>query len=207
MTAKRLPLHKQATKINNKYSLELGRMVAEWNFLHDSLAYLFWQTTGIFNGSIPLAIWNSTNSDLSQRKMLKAVAEERYAHDKSPREEILWLISKIDTALANRRNDATHAPVATRYSKGEVSIVPVDDAGNPRAKGLVGKDVIKEIVWYRKMAAVLNEYAIDLHSALVPDKGRSLPPRPLLPTLNQRPPAKGKHRATPRKEHGHPRSP
>ena len=190
---------RELRKLHDKYALELGRMVAEWNNLHDSLAYLFWQATGISDSTLSFAIWHSTPSDLSQRKMLRAVAMEKYAKDIEYRKDILWLIDKIDHQLASKRNDANHAPVVFRHSSSGLSIAPLSGLGNPRADGLDGKEIVKEIIWYRKMASVLNEYAYDLYEALDRGKGRPLPPRPSIPTLNSRLQAKGKTPAGPRK--------
>ncbi len=53
--------------IYEPYFTELGRLVYVWEitFMRD-LAALFWRTTGIENGDIPLAIWHSERSDLAQ---------------------------------------------------------------------------------------------------------------------------------------------
>src|ERR1700730_14728696 len=56
------------------YAEELGRLVYAWNRLHVHCAELFHVATGIKSRDVALAIWHTTFSDLSQRKMLRAAA-------------------------------------------------------------------------------------------------------------------------------------
>ena len=80
--------------------------------LHAHLGQIeFWVVTGIPHESMPwLAIWHSTPSDLSQRKMLRAAAETFSGHDQK-RADILWLLDQIDHTLSSKRNEAIHAPL------------------------------------------------------------------------------------------------
>jgi hypothetical protein len=69
------PTLQEQEKLFQPYAEELGRLVFAWNRLHANLARLFWVVTGISSERMPLAIWHSTPSDLSQRRMLRAAVE------------------------------------------------------------------------------------------------------------------------------------
>jgi len=174
------------------YVRAVGEVVLAWNAMHDLLAELFWVVTGIPNGKIPLDIWHSIKNDWSQRDILRATTNAAFAGESGEhrriREEIKWLLDRINS-LAEQRNNAIHAPLifvrqSTDPSVG--TIIPATFFGNPRAKNLVGKDLLKEFNWYRQMAVVLGSHALRLKFYLRKVEGAPWPDRPLLPSLGQK---------------------
>ncbi|MBC8038792.1 MAG: hypothetical protein H7X89_16430 [Rhizobiales bacterium] len=196
-----IPTKRQMNKALKEYSTGLAQLIIEWNYLHENLAKLFCRTIDTINAAVPLAIWHSIRSDLVQRQILRAAAEERYAHEKKTRDEIIWLLDKIDHSLSGKRNDVIHSPISLVTNAIGTQISTPINTSNPRALSLKGKELVKELVWYRDTAYVLRLYARELHRALNPTAHRPWPDRPMLPSPGSRPPAKKKIMAKPRKEH------
>lgn len=193
---------KKRDLILRPYEIETGRLVWQWNHLQDQLARLFWRVTGISNGAIAFAIWHSTPSDLAQRKMLRAAAEVRYssANDEDALEAINWLLNKVDSPLANWRNDAIHAPLAIHTSPdGTSTIRPHDMTNNKRALSMEGKEILTEIIRYRETAQLLRGYCFKLNSALRHPRTGPLPEKPLLPQAEHTKTSKKSNKGKPRK--------
>jgi hypothetical protein len=182
------------------YALELGLLVYAWNHLQDDLARLFSLMFGVGNDMAALAVWHSTPSDLAQRKMLKAAAEVQLVKDIRARDDILWLLDKVDHMLSGKRNNAIHAAVVIQTGFEGAKIVPYEMAKNPRAAALKDKDIIKELVWYRDTAVALRKFSSALFRALGSAYDEPWPDRPVLPHLGQKTTATGKPPAKPRKE-------
>jgi hypothetical protein len=67
-----------------------------------------------------------------------------------------------------------------------IELLPLYFMGNPRARGLVGKDLLKEVKWYRAHAETLATYAgLAHHAVTYADQGFSWPEKPYLPHLGQ----------------------
>jgi hypothetical protein len=171
------------------YALEIGQLTREWNALHDNLGQIFSRIVSPLNYNISGAVWYSTPSDAAQRKMLKAaylawgaIDTKTHPHAKA---DIKWLIDEVQI-LADQRNDAIHAPILVgKSSRTGGMIVEVDIFyGNPRAKKLYGKELIKELTWYRMRADTLKKFSVLVWLHLRRTDG-SWPERPLLPTLGQ----------------------
>ena len=167
------------------YALELGKLTFSWNHLHEALAQLFWETTGIANGAIALAIWHSTPSDRSQRQMLRAAADQRFAHDARAHKAIMWLLKKTDHALSGGRNDAIHAPLILTVEGDEIRYEPFDHQNNPRAQSLRGKDLLIHLQLWQQQAEVLRHYAVAIRRAILRPEHSPWPDEPTWPTLGQ----------------------
>jgi hypothetical protein len=200
MAPTKLPTRRELDKAFKPYALELGHLVHSWNHLQDGLARLFWRVTGIKDGAVPLAIWHSTPSDLSQRKMLRAAVEVVYANDKRAREDVLWLLDRVDHMLSGKRNNAIHAPVVMSSDGTGIAIKPYDMALNPRAAALEGKAIIAELIWYRETAEVLRAHSYRLFVALRQPRDGAWPDKPALPHLRPPKTAKKTLPAAPRTE-------
>ena len=164
---------------------EIGYLTREWNALQDNLATIFAALMSPDNINIPLAVWNSTPSDRTQRDMLRAALASWKlfnAKKESVVEEIIWLLNETDK-LANKRNDALHAPlnILLNVDTLEFSIEPNYWQNNPRAKNLKGKNVLSEFAKYRAQAGCLGQYAIQIWMHLRKSL-KTLPQRPKLPT-------------------------
>lgn len=180
-------LHKH--KDYEPYALALGKLIHAWNHLHETLGTLFWVVMNVQDGTVPLAVWHSTPNDHAQREMLKAAVfasrnKGRFAQTPKATDEILWLLEQVGKTR-NGRNDAIHAPLGVSITDNGFEISPYDFSGNPRAKSLLGKEILKEFDWYRAKAETLSTYAIMIGAALSFPDVHSLPERPPLPHLGQ----------------------
>jgi hypothetical protein len=182
------PTEKQLDKAFAPLALEIGKLNRAWNMLHEHLGSLFAHIVNNSNLSIPLAVWYSTPSDRSQREMLRAAINAFGALDvqKHPtaKDDIKWLLNQCDP-LADRRNDALHAPlvITSTDSRKIIEILPHYFLGNPRARKLKDKNILDQVRRYRTMAETLRDYALSLWFHL--GQQDSWPQRPLMPTLGQ----------------------
>jgi hypothetical protein len=178
-----------ATAALEPYFAALGRVAHSWNHLHEELGKLFCSVSGLelHHG---MAIWHKLKSDRSQRDILtgaiNARAQESDWAESRPRaaEAIINLLNETN-ALAERRNNAIHAPcsVAIHGNRKDFQIVPVSFFGNDKARRLVGKDIIEEFNWYERCANTLKKHATDCRLAV--DARLSSPEKPLMPTRGQ----------------------
>jgi hypothetical protein len=203
------PSAEEISKNLQPYVAQLGLLVFAWNKLQDNLAALFWFITGIPNGIIPFAIWNTIESDRTQRKMLEAAtkaavsalnAKEELKNTRV-KDDILWLIHQTDS-LADQRNDAIHSPYWFVIGPGPMTMVPNDFQSHPRAKKLKmkleHKTLLEEFKWCNESADALATFAKRLTMSLR-NQEIAWPDRPKLPNRGQkkspqdqprRPPAK-----------------
>jgi hypothetical protein len=199
MAVIKAPSYEERRKIIEPYLIATGELVYAWNQLHEELAGLFWRITGIKNGAIPFAIWHSTPSDHGQRAMLKAAAKVALAKNEAALKEVLWLLDRIDKSLRHKRNDAIHAPVVLVTDDKGTIIAPRDMTNNPRALALRGKEILKEITWYRETAEALRAFCWQLRMALRPGGSHPLPKRPDMPHLGTQKVPKDTHRGNTQK--------
>lgn len=150
------------------YITAAGQVVHHWNRLQERLGKLFAAITG--TGKVAFAVWYTPHSDRVQRDMLTAAINEilddewkRY----SPiaKADILALMSEANS-LADRRNDAIHAPAALAIDKRRLVAISVYFQGNPRALKLKDKDLVAELGNCAERASQLSEYAEKLESAI-----------------------------------------
>jgi hypothetical protein len=163
-----------------EYALALGKVAHSWNFLQETLCSLFAVVVGN-DQKIAFAVWYSSTSDRGQREMLKAAANSATLSRPQAKEDIVWLVDKTNN-YSERRNDAIHAPCAMGISSNKFEIVPAFFNGHPRAKSLLGKDILKEFAWYESLADKLAQCARQLETALNAPSA-AWPNRPSLPSL------------------------
>jgi hypothetical protein len=200
----RLPSEKRRTRDINKYAKEIGSIAILWNQLHDDLANILGQLLPSPNPLDQLAqsIWYSTSSDYSQRQMLRAATSAHRGLDKDTKEKIIWLLNKIDNFLADKRNDAMHAPLITTSAHDSKSWLLIANAfwtQSPRAKKMDGKDLLKEFRWYADYTSALAMHAKAIERALIQSK--PLPDKPALPNLGQRWIHRASNKKKPAKRH------
>jgi hypothetical protein len=158
-----------------------------------------------------LSIWYSLDSDVLQRKLLRALLEadefptppsyKRMLTDEQA-SEILYILDEIDQRLRHKRNNAIHAPLIVMSgihrdavrAWAEADFIPQ----NPRARPLRGKDLIEE---FRNCGAELDrlaQYARAMWYALNPTlpQRQSWPERPLSPQAHKK--KRSGRRGTPR---------
>jgi hypothetical protein len=171
------------------YFMALGRVAHEWNHMQEELGKVFCVVSGLDN-SMGMALWHALKSDRSQRDLLDAAArtatlDEAWAEMFPNAEQgVLWLVKQVNI-LAERRNDAIHAPCSIVPGEPDLEIFAVSFFSNPRAKNLRGKDILQEFSWYEQSAGTLRRHARELQAALA-DARLPWPERPQLPTQGQK---------------------
>jgi hypothetical protein len=150
------------------YINAVGRVVHHWNQLQESLGKLFAAVTG--KGNMALAIWHTPHSDRAQRDMLTAAifatpTETWESYSATAMADILALVS-VANNVADRRNNAIHAPVSLAIDRRKLVPIPVYFHGNPRAMRLKNKDIITEFTACVVSAKQLREFAEKLETAI-----------------------------------------
>jgi hypothetical protein len=165
-----------------KHTHELGYLALAWNQLHHNLSLIFAFLLKSKDQSAAQAIWHSLESDILQRKMLRALltldtqlpSPQRIPLPKIQREEILWILNQIDSDLRHKRNNAIHAPLglARMVEDGKVRIRVEAHLNpqNPRSRPLRGKDLLAEFRTYADQAERLATYATAIRRALTVEK-------------------------------------
>jgi hypothetical protein len=163
----------ETKKAFEAYVAAVGKVAHAWNYLHEQLGILFVAVSGL-ERNVGLSIWYSVNSDRAQRDMLKAAvnATNSERSTKLPRapDDLKWLLDRAD-ALAEDRNNAVHAPCSL-YLGGNVSEMGASFFnGNPRAKKLMGKELLVEFAWCESYAETLSRFTGMLGTAIAfPDR-------------------------------------
>jgi hypothetical protein len=179
------------------YFMALGKTAHAWNHLQEELGQLFCFLTN--TDAVGLTIWHALKSDRSQRDLIEAalrsLAEGEDWVKEFPRAQadISWLLLETNK-LADRRNDAIHAPCTVSNAHGDFEMIPLSFHGNPRARKLRGKQIVNEFQWYGETANVLKSFARHLCVGLNRSPYISWPDRPRMPTLRQDPIHKEPHR-------------
>jgi hypothetical protein len=181
---------REEARLFRPVALEIGWIAYEWNRLQEALAELF---SDVLDTKIAFAVWHSVKSDLAQREMLIAAINSKFPeaadpkNDTKERTSLVWLTTEANK-LSHKRNDALHLPFFFVNHPDHIEMLPFYLFGNPKAKKMAPKDLIKEFKWYRASASVLATYAENLHYALTfQDQGYPWPSRPSLPHLGQSP--------------------
>src|SRR6266700_3654702 len=140
------------TEAFDRYALQIGHIVYEWNHLQDILSGLFCTVVEAKIPDIPLAIWFSTKSDQAQRDMLRDAADHAITLYKLIKgnneyvpptkldglESVKWLVNQANT-FAQKRNDAIHSPFSFVIGGQPVEVIARYRRG--RAVNLRGKDL------------------------------------------------------------------
>jgi hypothetical protein len=155
------------------YAVAVGRVAHEWNYLHERLGALFVAVTGM-ERNLALSIWYSVKSDRAQRDMLKAAIDATNSQRSEKRPEapvdLKWLLDRANE-LAEARNDAVHAPCSLYIGGSGSEMRASFFDGNPRAKNLMGKELLVEFAWCERFAENLSRFAQMLGTAIaLPDR-------------------------------------
>jgi hypothetical protein len=169
-----------------EYALALGKVAHAWNYLQEKLGALFGTVIGQQDG-MAFAIWYSSNSDRSQRGMLEAAANAptaSFSHPKA-KEDILWLVKKAINTLS------AETMLCMRLARWHLAqtnskLFHHFSTGIPRAKNLIGKNILNEFAWYEAIADELSRFAEKLNRAILVSE-YPWPSRPSIPSLSQLP--------------------
>jgi hypothetical protein len=157
------------------YYAEVGRLANAWNHLHHNLSSLFSVLLRCPNAYVGQSLWHALESDFLQRKMLASLlAADRMEGlpsiyqpliTQAQADDILYVLNEIEKPLRHHRNNAIHAPLIL------MSGIHLDamrswaeahfNTQNPRAKPLLGKDLIEEFrrctIELERLSAYANE--------------------------------------------------
>jgi hypothetical protein len=169
------------------YAASVGKVAHAWNSLHERLGVLFAAVTGM-ERNVALSIWYSVQSDRAQREMLKAAvyATNSQRSEKLPKapDDLKWLLDRAEE-VANARNNAVHAPCSLFIggSGSEMGAAYFD--GNPRAKNLMGKELLVEFAWCESYAETLSRFTGMLGTAVALPDRYQWPERPKILSRDQ----------------------
>lgn len=173
----------------DQYAEKIGHVAMSWSRMQEHLGQLFAYLVSPLHPMRGWAAWHAIASDLAQRAMLAAVVRETYEDPKDPmRVEIEWMLGRI-AALLDNRNGAVHVAFQMGIGDTEVTMVPIDQTGNPRAKKLAGRELRDDFEFTHHRIAQVSLHAQALVPFLLPPplpraKG-PLPQRPPSPTPPQ----------------------
>ena len=163
------------------YAAEVGLLANAWNQLHANLCSIFVWLLTAKNPHAAQAIWYSADSDVVQRRMLRALigAEQiplphhyKRLLTREQAADVIYILEEIDRTLRHKRNNAIHAPLVllSGVHRGAVRSWAEAhfDPQNPRAAPLRGKDLIEEFRAYTAELRRLSNYALQMWQALNP---------------------------------------
>ena len=170
------------------YVTAIGRVAYAWNYLHEILGRLFAAVTGADPG-IMLAVWYSTESDRTQREMLRAAIEawaktQRKSPSPDAYSDLLWLINEANK-LADARNNAVHAPCSIYTSEHGTEVGAAFHTGHARARRLWGKNLIDEFLWCEECAETLSVFGVGAVAAFAIERN-AWPHKPQIPSRNKK---------------------
>ena len=180
----RWPTDEERVPAFERYTTAVGKVVYAWNYLQEKLAVLF-SFTSVLDRDAALIKWYSVRSDRRQRDFLRASFDDMPSHhwpSLDARGDLDWLLDVIDE-FAEDRNDAIHAPASLYIRNSEDgghAMGPAFFNGNPRAKNLIGKDLLSVFAWCERYAEALSRYVMLVETGLK-DHSYPWPDRPLLP--------------------------
>jgi hypothetical protein len=200
------PSRDQLRKAGQPYAAALGELIIAWNDLHETLSFLFELAIKSSSRQMGISIWHSTENDYAQRKMLRAAVEQATHFTEDQREDMLWVLDRIDNTLRHSRNDMIHSPVSfiqglTDEGPSDESIVVVPGTSdNPRAKALWARAARPgaKALWTtvgnlkshfdetRRLAEVLDDFAMDMFRTILNPSEWSWPKRPALPQAHRK---------------------
>ena len=163
----------ETKKAFDAYVAAVGKVAYAWNYLHEKLGKLFVAVSGA-EREVALANWYSVWSDRGQRAMLRAkvnaTVSERSKRPPDPDDDLIWLLNCADD-LAEDRNNAVHAPCSLYINGSRSEMGAAFFNGNPRARKLMGKELLVEFAWCEAYAETLSRFTELLAVAIAfPDR-------------------------------------
>lgn len=171
----------------DEYATAVGRVVYEWNHLHEELGKLFVVVRNEDKDRL-LIKWWSCKTDTGQRKMLKDAVTNapklRWKGLPKAPADLNWLLERVNE-LAEDRNDAVHAPVSPYFKQdGSTEVMAAylnAHPRHPRAESLMGKVLLVEFAWCAGYAAALIGFTRRLRLAIAFPRLQEWPERPDIP--------------------------
>jgi hypothetical protein len=138
---------------------------------------------------IAQAIWYSSDSDRMQINMLREAIDATPKTRWEPRlpaahKDLRWLAERAFN-LADKRNNAVHAPCIVQFGKNGAVVVSDPFSGHARAKRLMGATLEDEFEYCIERAMHLEAFTRAAIICLRDEHG-AWPDRPLLPEKKQK---------------------
>lgn len=193
------PTAAQYRRAFRPYGAAIGDLVYSWNSLHQKLAILFELVVKSPSRKMGMAIWYSTDSDFTQRKMLRAAVEKCTQLSAPQRDDITWALNKIDDSLRHNRNDALHSPFVFMVVGAGFSVIPDFTSDSPRAQSLwrntrTTLDLKKSLREYNQLCSTLSEFFGSICYSILAPAARKWPDRPALPHAHRKKNRRGSSR-------------
>jgi hypothetical protein len=165
--------YEDTKKAFDAYVAAVGKVAYAWNYLHEKLGVLFVAVSGA-EREVALANWYSVWSDRGQRAMLRskvnATNSQRSTRLPEAADDLKWLLDSADD-LAEERNNAVHAPCSLYINGSRSEMGAAFFNGHPRARKLMGKELVVEFAWCEAYAETLSRFAEMLANAIAfPDR-------------------------------------
>ena len=123
-------------------------------YLHERLGQLFSAILGV-GEPVALAVWYAVSMDTGQRRLLSAaIKASEWPNRPKAAADLMWLLDQVEK-LSKLRNDAVHAPVSLTVS----ALTQMGVAfwsSNPRAKKLLGRQLVAEFTWCEQCTELLS---------------------------------------------------
>jgi hypothetical protein len=176
----RFSTFEETKKAFDAYVAAVGKVAYAWNYLHEQLGILFVAVSGT-EREVALANWYSVRSDRAQRAMLrakvKAINLERSKTLPEAPDDLIWLLDCADE-LAEDRNNAVHAPCSLYINGSGSEMGAAFFNGHPRARKLMGKELLVEFAWCESYAETLSRFTGMLGTAIAFPERFPWPRRP-----------------------------
>lgn len=170
------------------HALAIGKIALAWNEFHETLGELFARLFVKFHHATALAIWHCLDSDRTQRRLLRAMAETQLKSNRRGLEELVWLLNQTDQMLSEQRNVGIHAPLMSfTDTDGTHKMLPLSQFGNRNAAKIVGRDVLREYAHYEKQIRQIATFAFALSFKLTDGRYNPDDEWPSRPKLSGRP--------------------
>lgn len=155
-------------KNRDAHALAIGRIALAWNEFHETLGELFAGLSKVKSQyRSALAIWHCLDSDRTQRRLLRTMAETRLKGNKKGLEELIWLLNQTDRILSEQRNVGIHAPLMSfTDADGTHRMLPLSHYGNRNAAKIEGSDILQEYAHYEKQIRQMGTFAFALGAKL-----------------------------------------
>ncbi|MET4151715.1 hypothetical protein BjapCC829_24735 [Bradyrhizobium barranii] len=178
--------HGQENK--DAHALAIGKIAMGWNEFHETLGELFARLFTKSHHATALAIWHCLDSDRTQRRLLRAMAETQLQWNKRGLEELIWLLNQTDQMLSQQRNVGIHAPLMSfTEADGTHKMLPLSHFGNRNAAQIEGRDILLEYGHYEKQIRQIGGFAFALTFKLTMGKDNTDDTWPQRPKLSGRP--------------------
>ena len=170
------------------YAIAVGRVVYEWNHVHEELGRLFVAVRNEDKDRL-LTKWWSCKTDGGQRTMLRDAVTNAPTKNGWKKEfpkavdDLNWLLNHVDE-LAEDRHNAVHAPVSPYFNAdGSTEVMAAylnARPRHPRAEKLMGKELV-EFAWCERYAETLSGFIRRLRMAMALPRRFEWPERPDIP--------------------------